>query len=46
MGVLPLQFPDGEDANSLGLDGTETIDIAGVTALNDGSVTTPPTTRA
>jgi len=27
MGVLPLQFPDGEDADSLGLDGTETFDI-------------------
>jgi aconitate hydratase len=28
MGVLPLNFVDGEDANSLGLDGTETYDIA------------------
>jgi aconitate hydratase A / 2-methylisocitrate dehydratase len=37
MGVLPLQFPAGESASSLGLDGTETFDIAGVTALNDGS---------
>jgi aconitate hydratase A / 2-methylisocitrate dehydratase len=37
MGVLPLQFPAGETAESLGLDGTETFDIAGVTALNDGS---------
>ena len=37
MGVLPLQFPDGETAESLGLDGTETFDISGVTALNDGS---------
>jgi aconitate hydratase len=36
MGVLPLQFPNGETASSLGLDGTETYDIAGVTALNDG----------
>ena len=36
MGVLPLQFPDGESADSLGLDGTEVFDIAGVTALNDG----------
>ncbi|MBB2922024.1 aconitate hydratase [Cellulomonas cellasea] len=41
MGVLPLQFPAGESADSLGLDGTETFDIAGVTALNDG--TTPRT---
>ncbi len=36
MGVLPLQFPAGETAASLGLDGTETYDVAGVTALNDG----------
>jgi aconitate hydratase len=41
MGVLPLQFPEGESADSLGLDGTETFDIAGVTALNEG--TTPST---
>ncbi|MDQ4103764.1 MAG: aconitate hydratase [Actinomycetota bacterium] len=41
MGVLPLQFPAGESASSLGLDGTETFDISGVTALNNGSV--PPT---
>ncbi|MDT7745038.1 MAG: aconitate hydratase, partial [Actinomycetota bacterium] len=38
MGVLPLQFPDGQDADSLGLTGTETFDISGVTALNDGGV--------
>jgi aconitate hydratase len=36
MGVLPLQFPAGESADSLGLDGTETFAIAGVTTLNDG----------
>ncbi|HEY0452590.1 aconitate hydratase [Actinophytocola sp.] len=36
MGVLPLQYPAGETASSLGLDGTETYDVAGVTALNDG----------
>ncbi len=38
MGVLPLQFPAGESASSLGLDGTETFDISGVTALNNGSI--------
>ncbi|MDD7937489.1 aconitate hydratase [Actinomycetospora lutea] len=38
MGVLPLQFPDGENADSLGLTGTETFSISGVTALNDGEV--------
>ncbi|MDN5920548.1 MAG: aconitate hydratase, partial [Pseudonocardia sp.] len=37
MGVVPLQFPQGESASSLGLDGTETFDISGITALNDGS---------
>ncbi|HTF54319.1 MAG TPA: aconitate hydratase AcnA, partial [Pseudonocardia sp.] len=37
MGVVPLQFPNGESASSLGLDGTETFDISGITALNDGS---------
>ncbi len=41
MGVLPLQYPAGQDADTLGLDGTETFDISGVTALNDGS--TPKT---
>jgi aconitate hydratase len=43
MGVLPLQFPQGESADSLGLDGTETFSITGVTALNDG--TTPRTVK-
>ena len=38
MGVLPLQYPDGQDADSLGLTGTETFAISGVTALNDGEV--------
>jgi aconitate hydratase len=38
MGVLPLQFPQGETAASLGLDGTETFDISGVTALNEGTI--------
>ncbi len=36
MGVLPLQFPQGESAGSLGLDGTETFAISGITAMNDG----------
>ncbi|MCU1432270.1 MAG: aconitate hydratase 1, partial [Actinotalea sp.] len=38
MGVLPLQFPAGESADSLGLDGSETFDIAGVTGLNEGTI--------
>ncbi|MGE2725557.1 aconitate hydratase [Mycolicibacterium pulveris] len=36
MGVLPLQFPAGENAESLQLTGEETFDITGVTALADG----------
>ncbi len=38
MGVLPLQFMDGETAASLGLDGTESFTITGITALNDGGI--------
>ena len=41
MGVLPLQFPAGETADSLGLDGTEVFAVSGITDLNDG--TTPKT---
>jgi len=36
MGVLPLQFLPGDSAASLGLDGTETYSVRGVTAINDG----------
>ncbi|MFY1681534.1 aconitate hydratase [Micromonospora sp. WMMD730] len=43
MGVLPLQFPVDTTAESLGLTGTETFSITGVTALNDGD--TPRTVR-
>ena len=43
MGVLPLQYPAGQDADSLGLTGTETFTITGVQALNDGGV--PATVR-
>jgi len=38
MGVLPLQFMDGENAESLGLKGDEVFSISGVTALNDGGI--------
>ena len=38
MGVLPLQFKDGESAQSLGLTGTETFAIAGITELNSGGI--------
>ncbi|MGO1545528.1 MAG: aconitate hydratase AcnA, partial [Gulosibacter sp.] len=36
MGVVPLQFPEGESAESLGLDGTESFSITGLTELNEG----------
>ncbi|MFD4367595.1 aconitate hydratase [Rhodococcus sp. NPDC058521] len=36
MGVVPLQFPEGESAKSLKLDGTETFDIVGIEKLNEG----------
>jgi aconitate hydratase len=38
MGVLPLQYMDGESAESLGIDGTEVFSISGITALNTGGV--------
>jgi aconitate hydratase len=43
MGVIPLQFPEGQQADSLGLTGTETFSISGIIALNEG--TTPRTVR-
>ena len=43
MGVIPLQFPEGQTAGSLGLDGTEVFSISGIDALNAGD--TPDTVR-
>lgn len=43
MGVLPLQYPAGQNAASLGLTGEETFTITGVEALNEG--TTPKTVK-
>jgi len=43
MGVLPLQYPAGVTAESLGLDGTEVFDVTGIEALNDGVI--PSTVR-
>ncbi|GAA3651297.1 aconitate hydratase AcnA [Nocardioides ginsengisoli] len=43
MGVIPLQFPAGENAESLGLTGEETFSISGITELNEG--TTPSTVK-
>ena len=36
MGVLPLQYAQGETAESLGLTGEETFDVVGIEAMNDG----------
>ncbi|WP_345796793.1 aconitate hydratase AcnA [Castellaniella sp. MT123] len=41
MGVLPLQFPEGQNATTLGLRGKETFEITGIEAFNDGK--TPKT---
>ncbi len=38
MGVFPLQFKDGESASSLGLTGSETFTVLGITAMNSGGV--------
>ncbi|MEU6767022.1 aconitate hydratase AcnA [Streptomyces sp. NPDC046853] len=43
MGVLPLQFPEGQNADSLGLTGEETFSFTGVEELNNG--TTPSTVK-
>ena len=46
MGVLPLQFLDGENAESLGLTGEETFSVTGVTDLNSGTTPREVTVRA
>ena len=38
MGVLPLQFTNGDTAQSLGLKGDESFAISGITALNSGGI--------
>ena len=43
MGVLPLQFKDGEDAESLGLTGKESFDISGHTDAGAKTVTVTAT---
>ncbi len=43
MGVIPLQFPEGQSAESLGLTGEETFAISGITELNEGR--TPKTVK-
>jgi aconitate hydratase len=46
MGVLPLQFADGQSAASLGLTGTETFDIVGIERINAGEAPREVTVRA
>ncbi|MHA6511899.1 aconitate hydratase [Tessaracoccus sp. Z1128] len=46
MGVLPLQFPEGQSAQTLGLTGEETFSVAGVTQLNDGETPSTMTVTA
>ncbi|HEX3947217.1 MAG TPA: hypothetical protein VHW47_05905, partial [Acidimicrobiales bacterium] len=46
MGVLPLQYPPGESAATLGLTGHETFSISGLLVLNDGSLPKEVTVRA
>ncbi|MGB8941732.1 MAG: aconitate hydratase AcnA [Streptomyces sp.] len=43
MGVLPLQFPEGQTAETLGLTGEESFSFTGVTELNEGR--TPSTVK-
>jgi aconitate hydratase len=38
MGVLPLQFNENENAEKLGLDGSEAFDIKGIEELNNGKI--------
>ncbi|MFE1795091.1 aconitate hydratase AcnA [Streptomyces sp. NPDC059517] len=43
MGVIPLQYPEGQTAESLGLTGEEAFSFTGITELNEG--TTPRTVK-
>ena len=45
MGIAPLQFLPGESLASLHLDGSETYDVIGLEALNDGEVPKAVTIR-
>ncbi len=46
MGVLPLQYPQGETAESLGLTGHEVFDVTGIEEINSGPVPREVTVRA
>jgi aconitate hydratase len=45
MGVIPLQFKDGDSWQSLGLDGTETVDIVGVESIEPRATVNVKITR-
>ncbi|GAA2728018.1 aconitate hydratase AcnA [Actinocorallia aurantiaca] len=46
MGVIPLQFPEGQSADSLGLTGSETFEITGIEKLNEGGIPRTVTVKA
>jgi aconitate hydratase len=46
MGVLPLQFQDGDSPETLGLTGEETFDITGIAVMNEGGVPATVQVRA
>jgi aconitate hydratase len=46
MGVLPLQYPAGETAETLGLTGREVFDVTGIEEINSGPVPREVTVRA
>ena len=46
MGILPLQFADGETLTTLGLTGEETYDIVGLDTFRSGEVPKEITVRA
>ncbi len=46
MGVLPLQYPAGESAETLGLTGHEVFDVTGIEEINSGPVPREVTVRA
>ncbi len=46
MGVLPLQYPQGETAETVGLTGHEVFDVTGIEEINSGPVPREVTVRA
>jgi aconitate hydratase len=46
MGVLPLQYPQGETAETLGLTGHEVFDVTGIEEISSGPVPREVTVRA